>query len=129
MTDRKPDDLYDALRERLTDYGQEPPAQLWADIRAQLPPPVAPPQLRRRRRRAAVALLLLLVAAVRRGLAAVVASGRPATADCAARPQPGSASGTAPIVDVPASQERFLSRNARLRWQLRPLPKKAHTLL
>ncbi|MBF9237176.1 outer membrane beta-barrel protein [Hymenobacter sp. BT683] len=61
MTDRKPDDLFDALRDRLADYGQEPPAQLWAGIRAQLPPPVAQPQLRRRRRRwAPLGLLLLL---------------------------------------------------------------------
>ena len=43
MTDRHPDDLYDALRDRLADYGQEPPAPLWANIRAQLPPPVARP--------------------------------------------------------------------------------------
>ncbi|MCC3154661.1 outer membrane beta-barrel protein [Hymenobacter sp. BT770] len=61
MTDREPDDLYDALRDRLADFGQEPPAQLWAGIRAQLPPPVAQPQLRRRRRWAPVALLLLLL--------------------------------------------------------------------
>jgi hypothetical protein len=62
MTNREPDDLYDALRDRLTDYGQEPPAPLWAGIRAQLPPSVAPPQLRRRRRTPAVLLLLLLMA-------------------------------------------------------------------
>lgn len=63
MTDRNPDDLYDALRDRLADYGQEPPAALWAGIRAQLPPPVAAPQLRRRRRArvAWLGLLLLLV--------------------------------------------------------------------
>ncbi|MBD2768608.1 outer membrane beta-barrel protein [Hymenobacter sp. BT664] len=60
MTDRTPDDLYDALRDRLADYGQEPPAPLWAKIRAQLPPPVAAPQLRRRRRRPIVLLGLLL---------------------------------------------------------------------
>ena len=64
MTDRKPDDLFDALHERLADYGQEPPAALWAGIRAQLPPPVALPQLRRRRRWAPVALLLALVSLV-----------------------------------------------------------------
>ena len=64
MTDRKPDDLYDALRDRLADYGQEPPAPLWAGIRAQLPPPVAPPQLRRRRRWSPVLLLGLLLAVV-----------------------------------------------------------------
>ena len=58
MTDHKPDDLFDALRDRLADYGQEPPAPLWAGIRAQLPPPVAAPQLRRRKRR--VALLATL---------------------------------------------------------------------
>ncbi|MBO2008173.1 hypothetical protein [Hymenobacter negativus] len=62
MTDREPDDLYDALRDRLADYGQEPPAPLWAGIRAQLPPPVAQPQLRPKRRRASVVLLLLLLA-------------------------------------------------------------------
>jgi hypothetical protein len=50
MTDRNPDDLYDALRDRLGDYGQEPPAALWAGIRAKLPPSVAAPQLRKRRR-------------------------------------------------------------------------------
>ena len=61
MTDREPDDLYDALRDRLADYGQEPPAPLWARIRAQLPPPVAAPQLRRRRWRRAALLGLLLV--------------------------------------------------------------------
>ena len=64
MTDRNPDDLYDALRDRLADYGQEPPAPLWANIRAQLPPPVAMPQLRRRRRWSPVLLLGLLVAVV-----------------------------------------------------------------
>ena len=64
MTDRHPDDLYDALRDRLADYGQEPPAPLWANIRAQLPPPVAVPQLRRRRRWSPVLLLGLLVAVV-----------------------------------------------------------------
>ncbi|UOQ99485.1 hypothetical protein MUN81_08335 [Hymenobacter sp. 5317J-9] len=64
MTDREPDDLYDALRSRLADYGQEPPAPLWANIRAQLPPPVAAPQLRKRRRRSVAALLLLLLALV-----------------------------------------------------------------
>jgi hypothetical protein len=63
MTDREPDDLYDALRGRLADYGQEPPAPLWAGIRAQLPP-VAAPQLRPRRRKSVVALLLLLLAIV-----------------------------------------------------------------
>ena len=47
MTDREPDDLYDALRDRLADYGQEPPAPLWAAIRAQLPPPVATPPIGR----------------------------------------------------------------------------------
>ena len=61
MTDREPDDLYDALRDRLTDFGQEPPAPLWATIRAQLPPPVAAPQLRRRTRRRALAALALLL--------------------------------------------------------------------
>ena len=61
MTDREPDDFYDALRDRLADYGQEPSAPLWAGIRAQLPPPVARPQLRRKRRWAPVALLALLV--------------------------------------------------------------------
>ncbi|OGX85067.1 outer membrane beta-barrel protein [Hymenobacter glacialis] len=64
MTDRKPDDLYDALRNRLADYGQEPPAQLWAGIKAQLPLPVARPQLRRRRRWSPVLLLGLLLAVV-----------------------------------------------------------------
>ncbi|MBJ6111382.1 hypothetical protein JAO73_20345 [Hymenobacter sp. BT523] len=65
MTDREPDDLYDALRRRLADHGQEPPAPLWANIRAQLPPPVAAPQLRKRRhKRTAAALLLLLLAVV-----------------------------------------------------------------
>ena len=67
MTDHQSDDLYDALRDRLADYGQEPPAPLWASIRAQLPPPVAAPQLRpraRRRKLAALALLLLVVASV-----------------------------------------------------------------
>jgi hypothetical protein len=63
MTEREPDDLYDALRDRLTDYGQEPPAPLWAGIRAQLPPPVAQPKLRPKRRAAVVLLLLLLVTA------------------------------------------------------------------
>ena len=62
MTDREPDDLYDALRDRLADYGQEPPAPLWTSIRAQLPPPVAAPQLRRQRRWASVAVLLVLLA-------------------------------------------------------------------
>ena len=62
MTDRHPDDLYDALRDRLADYGQEPPAPLWANIRAQLSPPVAVPQLRRRHRWAPAALLVLLLA-------------------------------------------------------------------
>ncbi|WP_201982416.1 hypothetical protein [Hymenobacter rubidus] len=61
MTDREPDDLYDALRDRLANYGQEPPAPLWADIRAQLPPPVAVPQLRQRKRRRAVWLAVLLL--------------------------------------------------------------------
>jgi hypothetical protein len=61
MTEREPDPLYDALRDRLADYGQEPPAPLWAGIRAQLPPPVAAPQLRRRRRWSPVALLGLLL--------------------------------------------------------------------
>ena len=60
MTDREPDDLYDALRDRLSGYGQEPPAPLWANIRAQLPPPVAVPQ-RRRRPVGRLALLLLLL--------------------------------------------------------------------
>ena len=60
MTDRNPDDLYDALRDRLADYGQEPPAALWAGILAQLPPPVVAPQLRRRRRRVPVAWLFLI---------------------------------------------------------------------
>ena len=66
MTERNPDDLYDALRDRLTDYGQEPPAQLWASIRAQLPPPVAQPQLRwnRQRQLRPVLLLSLLLAVV-----------------------------------------------------------------
>ncbi len=64
MTDPQPDDLYDALRDRLADYGQEPPARLWAGIRAQLPPPVAPPQLRNRRRRWSPVLLLGLLLAV-----------------------------------------------------------------
>ncbi|MBD2720541.1 hypothetical protein [Hymenobacter armeniacus] len=65
MTDREPDDLYDALRRRLADHGQEPPAPLWANIRAQLPPPVAAPQLRKRsHKRTAAALLLLLLAVV-----------------------------------------------------------------
>lgn len=62
MTDRHPDDLYDALRDRLADYGQKPPAPLWASIRAQLPAPVATPQLRRRWSR--VLLLGLLMAVV-----------------------------------------------------------------
>ncbi|MGY3087823.1 cytoskeletal protein RodZ [Hymenobacter sp. UYAg731] len=61
MTDRKPDDLYNALRDRLADYGQEPPAALWAGIRAQLPPPVDAPQLRKRRRRVPVAWLFLVM--------------------------------------------------------------------
>ncbi|WP_310392247.1 hypothetical protein [Hymenobacter sp.] len=62
MTDRDPDPLYDALRNRLANHGQEPPAALWAGIRAQLPPPVAAPQLRRRSRRTVLlAGLLLLV--------------------------------------------------------------------
>jgi hypothetical protein len=62
MTDREPDDLFDALRDRLADYGQEPPAPLWAGIRAQLPPPLAPPQLRpKRRRRVPVGLLLFVL--------------------------------------------------------------------
>ncbi len=60
MTDRDPDDLYDALRDRLVNYGQEPPAPLWASIRAQLPQPVAAPKLRRRRA-AWLGLLLLLI--------------------------------------------------------------------
>ena len=64
MTDRNPDDLYDALRDRLADYGQEPPAALWTGIRAQLPRPVAPPQLRKRRRRAPVAWLFLVTLTV-----------------------------------------------------------------
>ena len=64
MTDREPDDLFDALRDRLADYGQEPPAPLWASIRAQLPPPVAAPRLRKRRGWAPVALLVLLFAAM-----------------------------------------------------------------
>ena len=67
MTDREPDDFYDALRNRLADYGQEPPAPLWANIRAQLPPPVGAPQLRRRARRRWLAALVLLLTA---GLAA-----------------------------------------------------------
>ena len=64
MTDHQPDDLFDALRDRLADYGQEPPAPLWANIRAQLPPPVAAPQLRQRARRLAALALLLLVMSV-----------------------------------------------------------------
>ena len=67
MNDREPDDLYDALRDRLADYGQEPTAPLWANIRAQLPSPVAAPYLRRRARRrrlAALAVLLLLFVSV-----------------------------------------------------------------
>ena len=60
MTDRDPNDLYDALRDRLANYGQEPPAPLWASIRAQLPPPVAAPKLRLRRA-AWLGLLLLLI--------------------------------------------------------------------
>ncbi|MDO7875657.1 hypothetical protein Q5H93_13010 [Hymenobacter sp. ASUV-10] len=60
MTDPKPDPLFDALREQLADYGQEPPAHLWAGIRQQLPAPVALPQ-RRRRRAWSVALLALLL--------------------------------------------------------------------
>ncbi|MBF9224109.1 outer membrane beta-barrel protein [Hymenobacter ruricola] len=89
MTDREPDDLYDALRRRLADYGQEPPAPLWATIRAQLPPPVAAPQLRKRRRRAAAALLLVLLAFV--GAATWQwehRRERPGTARQAVRPQP-----------------------------------------
>ncbi|MBF9144242.1 outer membrane beta-barrel protein [Hymenobacter properus] len=58
MSDPTPEDLYEALRKRLADYGQEPPAGLWAGIRQQLPPPVAVP--RRRRWRASLALLSLL---------------------------------------------------------------------
>ena len=61
MTEHDPDDLYQALRDRLADYGQEPPAPLWASIRAQLPPPVAAPQLRKRRRSVAALLLGLLL--------------------------------------------------------------------
>ena len=61
MTDREPDDLFDALRERLADYGQEPPAPLWAAIRAQLPPPVASPRLRPRRRWLPALLSLLVL--------------------------------------------------------------------
>ena len=61
MTDRQPDPLFDALRTRLADYGQEPPAPLWAGIRAQLRPPVARPW---RRHRWAPALLLGLLLAV-----------------------------------------------------------------
>lgn len=63
MTERQPDDLYDALRDRLAGYGQEPPAPLWAAIRAQLPPPVAQPRLRRRRWAPAALLVLLLAVA------------------------------------------------------------------
>jgi hypothetical protein len=61
MSDPTPEDLYDALRKRLADYGQEPPPGLWAGIRQQLPPPVAVP--RRRRWRAASLLSLLFVVA------------------------------------------------------------------
>ena len=63
MTERESDPLYDALRDRLADYGQEPPAPLWASIRAQLPPPAAAPVLRTHRRRhwALLSLLLLLL--------------------------------------------------------------------
>jgi hypothetical protein len=58
MSDPTPEDLYEALRKRLADYGQEPPPGLWAGIRQQLPPPVAVP--RRRRWRTSLALLSLL---------------------------------------------------------------------
>ena len=61
MTDRESDDLYNALRDRLADFGQEPPAPLWASIRAQLPPPVAVPQLRQRARQRVLAVLALLL--------------------------------------------------------------------
>ncbi|MDO7848059.1 hypothetical protein Q5H92_16965 [Hymenobacter sp. M29] len=61
MSDPTPEDLYEALRKRLADYGQEPPPDLWAGIRQQLPPPVAVP--RRRRWRAGVVLSLVLVVA------------------------------------------------------------------
>jgi hypothetical protein len=60
MSDPTPEDLYDALRKRLADYGQEPPPGLWAGIRQQLPPVAVP---RRRRWRAASLLSLLFVVA------------------------------------------------------------------
>ncbi|WP_210517508.1 hypothetical protein [Hymenobacter terricola] len=110
MTDREPDDLYDALRDRLADHGQEPPAQLWAGIRAQLPPPVAPPQLRRRKRRAALLALLLLVVSTgswqwwrmgqKTGLngseTTITSSTSPTTASSAPTKQPANSTSAAP---------------------------------
>jgi hypothetical protein len=111
MTDRDPNELYNALRSRLADYGQEPPEHLWAGIRQQLPPPVALPQ-RRRRRSAYVLLGLLLLVA---GVASVIgwsrwgrpSPGRPelATTAGSARQQPASRPSPANGLQSPAANE------------------------
>ena len=100
MTDREPDDLYDALRDRLADYGQEPPAPLWANIRAQLPPPVAVPQRRRRRPVGRLALLLVLLSAVTWGGWQLAHRSKPAPTFVAA----GAAGAPAPLVGRAARQ-------------------------
>lgn len=85
MPDLDSEELDDVLRRRLADYGQEPPPELWASIRQQLPPPVAVPRRRWRRVAGAGLLLTLLLFVV------VTVSNWPKRPT---QPAPGVATGT-----------------------------------
>lgn len=120
MTDRNPDDLYDALHKRLADYGQEPSAPLWANIRAQLPPPVAAPRLRPRRRSVLlVGLLLAVLSAATWHWWPAPRVGRAVTA----QRQPAAAGPSAPtngVVAAPPSARQPGSSNLRRSTALEP---------